>query len=316
MAYITDLIKANKRGFSLEIQPPERYKEKGHYAERIDPLMRYTPSFATITYHQEKMEEHKMGKNVMLKPMKVRVGPDIIAAYLQGRYPDIPFAPHFICGGFTKKETESAAVQIFYVVDNLVLIRGDANYGNRFKPDPEGHAHASGLIAQFLAMERGQYLDRSGPPVRFCKGFAGYPEKHYASPNLDACIERLKEKQDAGGDFMITQICFDNDALLRFRDSCARHGVTVPVIPGIKTLDGERQMAGESGLPANFSITVPQALCDLAARAGVMEAGRLWAVQQAEGLYREGFPIVHLYSMNKPETITPVLDALGFASKA
>jgi methylenetetrahydrofolate reductase (NADPH) len=266
------------------------------------------------------MIPREVGENeILLTPHKVRAGPDIIAAYFQGQYPDIPFAPHFICGGFTKRETENAAVQLPFVgIQNLILIRGDPNYETVFKPEEGGHEHADGLITQITAMEQGKFLEHEGDGIRFCKGFAGYPQTHYASPNLDTCVKRLVRKQESGGDFLITQMCLDTDAILRFRDKCQQYGITVPIMPGLKVVTRRAQLDGEKGLPAEFRISVPQALYDSLLQYDNPQefraAGVRWAVEQSERLYAEGFPIVHFFTSSTNSTI-PVLEALGFQPK-
>jgi len=321
MAYITDIIADTKRGFSVELMPPERHTNQEYmerYHHTVHELMSRGPKFATITYHQDKMVPSPVGENeILLTPHKVRAGPDIIAAHFQGQYPDIPFAPHFICGGFTRRETENAAVQLPFVgIRNLILIRGDPNYEAVFKPEEGGHEHADSLIEQITAMEKGRFIEHEGDGIRLCKGFAGYPEKHYASPNLDTCVKMLLRKQEAGGDFMITQMCLDTDSILRFRDKCRHYGITVPIMPGLKVVTRHSQLGGEKGLPAEFDISVPQPLYEELIRydapQDVRSAGARWAVAQAERLYSEGFQVVHFFTSSTKSTI-PVLGALGFA---
>ena len=321
MARVIDILQTQQKTFqqktfSIEILPPERYTDVNAFHAKIDSMVAYDPLFMTIVYHQQQMKEvvHP-DKHVELLPRKIRASPDLLAAFFQGRYPNIPIAPHFICGGFTKSETESAVIQLpFAGIENIILIRGDPNHGDIFKSHPEGHKYASELIEQITRMRQGKYLSppfEGCQPINLCVGAAIYPEKHYASANLDDCIEKAKIKQEKGADYFLTQLCFDNDAIIRLRDLAVQKGITIPIIPGIKILDSTKQLTGERSIPARFGASIPEKLRQAVLNTGIV-AGKEWAVRQAEGLYAAGFSNVHFYTQNKPETILPVLDALGF----
>ncbi len=262
--------RAGTRAFSIEVLPPEQFSELPAYLEKIDRIVERGPQFLTVTYHQAQMhiiKEHGVKRAVEKQD---RVGSDRTAIALQWRHTHIPCAPHLICGGFTREETERSLVQLPpYGVENVIALRGDPNRGRVFIAHPEGHAHADGLVKQVRAMARGEYLkERDVEPFLFCVGVAGYPEAHYESPNLSADLEWMVRKVDAGADFVVTQICFDADAIAHYRDLLHERLTSaglpcVPVIPGVKVVTRAAQLSGESGLPSRFSIRVPEKLTTL-----------------------------------------------------
>lgn len=328
MARIDTIVKQaaqeGKRTFSIEVLPPEQFSELPLYLGKLDRMIVRGPQFITITYHQAQVRIIKEDGIKRVEEKQDRVGSDRTAIALQWRHTHIPSAPHLICGGFTREETERALVQLPpYGVENVMVLRGDPNHGRVFIPRPEGHAHADGLVAQVRAMERGEYCKERDivEPFPFCIGVAGYPEAHYESPNLAVDLDWMVRKVAAGADFVVTQICFDADAIARYRDllhtRLAGAGLPcVPVVPGIKVVTRTAQLSGESGLPSRFAIRVPEALTALLGRYERREdqrkAGQEWAVQQSEALYGHGFPVMHLYTLNRPDDVLPVLDGLGF----
>jgi len=323
MVRIDDAVRqAGTHAFSLEVLPPEQFSELPAYLEKIDRMVARGPAFITVTYHQAQVRIIRENGIRRVEEKQDRVGSDRTAIALQWRYTSVPAVPHLICGGFTKEETERALVQLPpYGVENVMCLRGDPNHGRVFIPHPQGHAHADGLVAQVRAMARGSYIkERDIEPFAFCIGVAGYPEGHYESPNLRADLEWTAAKITAGADFVITQLCFDTDAIVCYRNllcrELARRGMPeVPVIPGLKVVTRARQLHGENGLPARFLIRAPDDLVErmnATDERGQREIGLQWMVAQEERLYAEGFKVVHLYTLNRPGDVLPALDALGF----
>ena len=180
---------------------------------------------------------------------------------------------------------------------------GDSLTGEkRFTPDPDGYAHADGLVAAIRTFERES--DR-----RFCIGVGGYPEKHFEAANLETDIEHLKQKVDAGADYIITQMFFDNAVFYRFVELCRAAGITVPILPGLKPLSTARQVAL---LPESFSIDIPRPLTEAVRKAGddkeaVYRIGTDWCIAQCRDLLAHGVPAVHFYTMGRSRNIAEIL---------
>jgi methylenetetrahydrofolate reductase (NADPH) len=326
MTRIDDIIKQSSRSFSLELLPPEQFSELEEYLEKIDAFAAYNPAFFTVTYHQAQIKIIKEDRVKRVVEKHDRVGSDRTATALQWRYLCIPAVPHFICGDFTKEETERSLVQLPpYGVENVMCLRGDPNHSRVFIPNPHGHAHASDLVRQVRAMEHGEYVkERDIEPFQFCIGVAGYPECHHESPNLDVDIRWAVHKIREGANFLITQMCFDTDSITLYRDllhqELQKESLEqVPIVPGLKIAAHLGQFSGENGLPSRFGVRIPSQLIDrmekYTSKADQLKVGQEWAVMQAEALYAEDFPLVHIYTLNRPNIIAPVLDALGFGKK-
>jgi methylenetetrahydrofolate reductase (NADPH) len=183
-------------------------------------------------------------------------------------------------------------------IDNVMALRGDSIAGEkRFSPSPDGYSHASELVAA---------IRETGP---FCIGVGGYPEKHFEAPNLETDIAFLKKKVDAGADYIITQMFFDNALYFRFVKLCREAGITVPIIPGLKPLTGARQI---KLLPQSFSISLPPELTDAIAAAGddaeqQRRIGVDWCIRQCKELLSSGVPAIHFYTMSKSRSVSEVL---------
>jgi methylenetetrahydrofolate reductase (NADPH) len=310
MKVVDHLKNANgKTLFTIEILPPLKGENIKNLFTHIDPLMEFKPPFIDVTYHREEYV-FKKRENGLLEKTATRKRPGTvgICAALQNHY-KVDMVPHIICGGFSKEETENALIDLHFLgIDNVLLLQGDAikNEG-RFTPDPDGHRYASELLEQVVNMNKGLYLDDeliSPNPSSFCIGVAGYPEKHFASPNLKTDLKYLKLKVDLGAEYIVTQMFFDNQKYFDFVKACREAGITVPIIPGIKPLTTKSQA---SILPTTFHIDIPEELSDevekCADNKAVKEVGIQWAVQQSRELIKFGVPTLHFYSMGKSDPI-------------
>ena len=143
-----------------------------------------------------------------------------------------------------------------------------------------------------------------------CVGVGGYPEKHFEAPNLKTDVQRLKEKVDAGADYVVTQLFFDNQVFFEFERRCREAGITVPIIPGLKLVDHERQLAS---LPRNFHVNVPEALADeiQTSPEHAREIGKRWARKQVEELMARGAPCLHFYVMSDASPVLELIRDLG-----
>ena len=229
---VIDLInKSEKTLFSFELLPPLRGHNINSIYRTIDPLMDFNPSFINVTYHQEEVV-YKKRENGLLEKKTIRKRPGTVAisAAIKYKYPSVEVVPHIICGGFTKEETEYALIDFHYLgIDNILALRGDAPKNQRtFTPEKNGHAYANTLVAQITDMNKGKYLDDellNTFSTTFCVGVAGYPEKHIESPNMAYDMQFLKAKIDAGAEYIITQMFFDNRKYFDFVERCHKAGI-------------------------------------------------------------------------------------------
>ncbi len=310
MKVIDHLKKANgKTLFTIEVLPPLKGENIRSLFDHMDPLMEFKPPFVDVTYHREEYV-YKKRENGLLEKKSTRKRPGTVAlcAAIQNHY-KVDTVPHIICGGFTKDETENALIDLHFLgIENLLVLQGDGikNEG-RFVPDPDGHKYASELLQQVANLNGGKYLDEdllNSTPTNFCIGVAGYPEKHFAAPNLKTDLKYLKLKVDLGAEYIVTQMFFDNKKYFDFVDRCREAGITVPIIPGIKPITTKSQ---SSVLPTIFYIDIPEELEDEIEKckdnAAVKELGIEWAVKQSKELVKKGVPTLHFYSMGKSDPI-------------
>ncbi len=282
----------------------------------IDPLMEFNPPFIDVTYHREEFV-YKKHENGLLEKKSIRKRPGTvgICAAIKNKY-DVDTVPHIICGGFTREETENALIDLnFLGIDNVLLLQGDAiKTEGRFVAEPEGHAYASDLISQVVSMNSGTYLDEdllNATPTSFCIGVAGYPEKHFAAPNLKTDLKYLKMKVDLGAEYIVTQMFYDNQKYFSFVEQCREAGINVPIIPGLKPITTKRQL---NVLPQIFYIDIPEDLSDAVEKCKnkeeVKQVGIEWAIQQSRELMDYGVPVLHYYSMGKSSSIITIAQAL------
>lgn len=301
---VTEHIKnAKKPLFSIEILPPLKGKGIHSIYEGIDPLMEFKPAFIDVTYHREEYI-YKKREGGYLEKISTRKRPGTVAicAALMNKY-KIDAVPHIICGGFTKEETENALIDLnFLGIDNVLALRGDSiKTEPTFVPELGGHAYAIDLVKQVMQMNKGKYLfeDIINPiATNFCIGVAGYPEKHFEAPNLTFDLKHLKAKIDAGAEYIVTQMFFDNKKYFEFIEACKAMDIKAPIIPGLKILTTRKQV---SILAKTFHIDIPQEFLEEIEKCKtdeqVKEVGIKWAVQQCKELIKFGVPCLHFYTM-------------------
>ncbi|WP_205504146.1 methylenetetrahydrofolate reductase [NAD(P)H] [Rufibacter psychrotolerans] len=314
---VTEHLKnANKTLFSFEILPPVKGTSIQSIYEGIDPLMEFKPPFINVTYHREEYV-FKERENGLLEKITIRKRPGTvgICSAIMNKY-HVDAVPHIICGGFSREETENALMDLnFLGIDNVLLLRGDAvKTEPGFRPHKDGHAYASDLIKQVVQLNHGVYLDEemeNPVPTDFCIGVAGYPEKHMEAPNLATDLRYLKQKVDLGADYIITQMFFDNQCFFDFVKACRAAGITVPIIPGLKTLTTRNQL---NVLPRYFNIDLPEDLVNAVEACtnpkDVKQVGIEWTIQQCKELMEFGVPCLHFYTMSKSEATAAVARAI------
>ena len=314
MTKVIDIINQKKAPFaSFELVPPLKGSDINKLYGAIEPLMEFAPPFINITFHRDEVEFRQTADGTFEKvTITKRPGSVAIAAAIMKRFP-VEVVPHLICGGASKHQIENDLIDLnFLDIQNVVALRGDAIPGQKyFSPEPDGHRYSCELVEQIHNMNRGIYLDESltkAVHTNFCIGVAGYPEKHYEAPNIDIDIENLKRKVEAGADYIVTQMFFDNHKFYQFVDKCRAAGIIAPIIPGLKPISTQTHI---EMLPRAFSIDLPQDLmCEIRKckdNQEIYQVGIEWCTAQSKDLLAHGVPAIHYYTMGKADNIREIL---------
>lgn len=235
MKVIDILNKSDKAVFSFELVPPLKGGDINKIYEAIEPLIALAPPFINITFHRDEVVYREYPDGTIKKvTVTKRPGSVALAAAIMRRY-NVDMVPHIVCGGATRHKIENELIDLnFLDIENVMALRGDPIPGERFfTPEEDGHQYSCELVEQITRMNHGQYLDDTlteAVPTNFCIGVAGYPEKHYEAPNQACDIENLKKKVDAGANYIVTQMFFDNSKFFQFVDKCRAQGINVPII--------------------------------------------------------------------------------------
>lgn len=300
---------------SFEVLPPLKGGSMQAIFDTLDPLMEFKPPFIDVTYHREEYVYKRRPSGYYEKAsIRKRPGTVGICAAIMHRY-GVDAVPHMLCGGFTRQETENALIDLgFLDVQNVLALRGDARkFEGKFIPTPDGHQYASDLVKQIADMNNGKYLDdltdnSDTAKTNFCIGVAGYPEKHFEAPNMEIDLRYLKAKIDAGANYIVTQMFFDNQKYFDFVDACRAAGINVPIVPGLKPLTKLYQL---NSIPRLFYIDLPddlvKAITDAKDAEGRRQAGIEWCVQQSKELKERGAPCLHYYTMGDSSTIKEIV---------
>jgi len=315
MKVIDHIRNAQNTLVSFEILPPLKGKTISSIYEHLDPLMEFKPSFINVTYHRsETMFKKKTDGTFEKVEVRKRPGTVGICAAIMNHY-RVDAVPHLICGGFAKRETEDALIDLHFLgIDNVLVLRGDAARNeSSFEPEADGHRYAIDLLKQVSCLNQGVYLEediKNGGKTNFCIGIAGYPEKHFEAPNLETDLMYLKAKVDAGAEYITTQMFFDNQKYFDYVKTLRDKGITVPVIPGLKPITNKKQL---SMLPKVFHVDLPTELSDAILQcktdAEVEQVGTEWLIQQSRELKKAGVPVLHYYTLGKPKVIEAVVKA-------
>jgi methylenetetrahydrofolate reductase (NADPH) len=311
---VIDILNGDHKPFaSFELVPPLKGSDINKLYSSIEPLMEFNPPFINMTAHRDEVE-YRQAADGNFKRITVtkRPGSVAIAAAIMKRF-HVEVVPHLICGGATRWEIENTLLDLnFLDIQNVVALRGDAIPGEKyFTPTPDGHVHSNTLVAQISNMNKGIYLDntlKDAVPTNFCVGVAGYPEKHCEAANIDIDIENLKRKVEAGADYIITQMFFDNSKFFSFVDKCRAAGITVPIIPGLKPISTTRHI---ELLPQAFSIDIPQDLMKELLKckdnSQIYAVGVEWCTAQAKELLAHGAKAIHFYTMGKADNVREIV---------
>jgi methylenetetrahydrofolate reductase (NADPH) len=297
---------------SFEVLPPLKGRTISYIYEHLDPLMEFKPSWINVTYHRSETIIRKNDLGVEEKvDVRKRPGTVGICAAIMNHY-NVDAVPHIICGGFSKRETEDALIDLqFLGIDNVLVLRGDSEKGQKtFVPEPNGNQQAIDLLNQVIRLNNGEYLDKeivNGGKTNFCTGVAGYPEKHFEAPSMDFDLQTAKDKVDAGAQYIMTQMFFNNKKYFEYLDSCRRIGINIPIIPGLKPITSKKQL---TILPNIFHVDIPADLSKAMFAAKTDEAceqvGTEWLIQQSKELKASGVPVLHYYTLGKSKIISDV----------
>lgn len=302
---------------SFEILPPLKGGSMQTIFRALDPLMEFKPPFIDVTYHREEYLYQMQPSGYYQKTaIRKRPGTVGICSAIMHRY-GVDAVPHLICGGFTREDTENALIDLnFLNVQNVLALRGDARkFEDRFIPEPNGHEFAVDLIRQIDGMNNGVYLDTNiekGSKTDFCIGVAGYPEKHFESPNMELDLHYLKAKVDAGANYIVTQMFFNNQAFFDFVDACRAIGIDIPIIPGLKPLTRLYQL---NSIPRHFYVNLPNDLVKEAHKAKndeqLKQIGIEWCIAQSKELKERGVACLHYYTMSDALTVKKICSSIA-----
>lgn len=312
--FVTEhLDRATNPLFSYEIIPPPRGRSARDILAVVEAVVPFDPPFIDVTAHPAEANYEELPDGSIIRRIRrKRPGTVSICGIIQNRY-NIDTVPHLLCRGFTREETEDAMIELnFLGIHNALAIRGDET--NFKKPAVSGRSvnmHASELVTQLDDLRRGKYLEdiENSEPVGLCVGVGGYPEKHNEAPNLSTDLKHLKAKVDAGADYIVTQMFFDNQRFFDFEARCREVGITVPIIPGLKVINNRHQL---TKLPRNFHINLPDELVENIQEnpKHSKEIGMQWAIRQSEELINSGAKCIHFFLINDTSSVSKVITAL------
>jgi len=314
MHVIEHLDRADSTLFSFEIIPPPRGKTVRDIIDIVEQIAPVNPPFIDVTSHMaEAVYEELDDGSIKRRVRKKRPGTISICGIIQNRY-GIETVPHLLCAGFTREETEDAIIELNYLgIENVLAIRGDqSNYKKVMRDGRTRNVYAKDLVEQLVDLRQAKFLEdiANSESINFCVGVGGYPEKHLESPNMKTDLKYLKDKVDAGADYIVTQMFFDNSIFMEYVRKCREVGITVPIIPGLKPIDNVRQL---SSLPKHFNVSMPEDLVDeiMESPKHVKEIGKRWTSKQLEGLMNSGMECIHFYVMNNAATTVDIIKEVG-----
>ncbi|MGB0452404.1 MAG: methylenetetrahydrofolate reductase [Bacteriovoracaceae bacterium] len=310
MKVIEHLDRATNPLFSYEIVPPPRGRSAKDVIDIVKELKPLDPPWIDVTAHSASAYYHeKADGSIERRITKKRPGTIGLCGIIQNRF-KIDTCTHLLCQGFTQEETEDALIELSYLgIHNVLALKGDGlNYKKTVDNSRKTNKYAIDLVKQIERLKNGEYIEdiSNSQKLDFCVGVAGYPEKHFEAPNLKIDIQHLKNKVDAGAEYITTQMFYDNKHYFDFVDTCREAGINVPIIPGLKVLKKTSQL---KTVPKNFYIDFPDELVDevTANPEHVEQIGINWAIKQTEELLANNVPCVHYYIMNDTSSVLEVV---------
>jgi methylenetetrahydrofolate reductase (NADPH) len=313
---IEHIKRASKPLISFEIIPPKRGGDIKGLLSIVEDISKYNPPFIDITSHAAEVIYEETQKGIQRRVKRKRPGTLGVCALIQYKY-DIDSVPHVLCQGFTREETEDFLIELQYLgIQNILAVRGDeSNYQKPLHSGRSMNIYAKDLVKQIADMNKGKYLEENLLDAKasdFCIGVGGYPEKHIEAPNIDSDIKYTKQKVDAGADYIVTQMFYDNNVFFEYEKKCRGAGIGVPIIPGLKILTDKNNL---KSLPKNFFVNIPVELSEEINKAKpehILEIGVNWAAKQVEELFNNNVPAVHFYIMQNSKPILCLLNKINF----
>jgi len=315
MTKVIDWLNQNRKLlFSLEITPPDRGRSMDDILSGIDPLMHFEPQFINVTYHQPHMVYEEKDGVITRRPRRKKPGTVGICSAIKNRF-KVETVPHLICGSFNRYETEDTLIDLHFLgIKNILALRGDPPPGQaRYIPEKDGHQYASQLVEQIAQLNRGKYIDELEDPfpTNFCIGVAGYPEKHFESPNLEKDLQYLKNKVEAGAEYVITQMFYEFRLYKEFVEKARAIGIQVPIIPGLKPLVNRKQI---QTIPSSFHVSIPASLVTSIEEARTKEQafanGIRYMASLVEELIAYGAPGIHVFTMGQGRAAKALLESV------
>ncbi|MFX1253450.1 MAG: methylenetetrahydrofolate reductase [Promethearchaeota archaeon] len=300
---------------SFEIIPPKRGGHIQQIIDLIEKLTKYKPPFIDVTSHASEATYEETPNGIKRRIKRKRPGTIGICAIIQHKY-GVDAVPHVLCRGFTKEETEDFLIDLKYLgIQNVLALQGDdLAYQKPIRSDRTNNDYSSDLAMQIANMNKGIYLDEELPerePSNFCIGVAGYPEKHYKAPNLITDIRYTKQKIEAGGEYIVTQMFYNNKHYFKYVELCRKMNIHVPIIPGLKILTHKAQL---EFIPKRFFTEIPFELTEQIMRASseeLINIGVKWALKQVEELLEFKVPAVHFYVMTDSTAIDLLMEEIN-----
>ncbi len=314
MRVVEHLAQATEPLISFEIIPPKRGGNLRDLLNLVDALSKHRPPFIDITSHPAEVVYEETEEGIQRTIKRKRPGTLGLCALIQNKY-EIDAVPHVLCNGFTQQETEDFLIELRYLgIENVLAVRGDdKGYHKPLTGGRTRNEYAVDLVRQIVSMNEGNYLDAylDASPTDFCVGVSGYPEKHFEAPNRGSDLRYAKMKVDAGAEYIVTQMFFDNQVYFDFVDRCREAGINVPIIPGLKVLTSKRHL---NTIPRTFHCDLPEELASAIEgakkRKDAIAAGAEWTAMQAQELLDRGVPSVHFYVMGNAGPVDKVLAKL------
>lgn len=310
---ITDiLLNAEQTIFSFEILPPLKGTGIEKLYHTIDTLREFNPRYINITTHRSEYIYKDLGNGLFRRDkLRRRPGTVAVAAAIQNKY-NIPVVPHILCSGFSREETEYVLLDLqFLGITDLLILRGDkAKHESAFIPEENGHRHAIDLQEQINNFNKGIFIDGTEikeTTTHFSYGTACYPEKHEEAPNPEADIYWLKKKVEAGAEYAVTQLFYDNKKYFDFVKRVRQAGINIPIIPGIKPF---KKLSHLSMIPKTFKVDLPEELAREVMKCKnddeARQAGIEWCTAQCKELIDNKVPGIHFYSVGATDSIKEV----------
>lgn len=310
MKVIEHIQKAKNPLFSFEIVPPPRGSSIQDIISVVEALSPLDPAWIDVTSHSSTTHyQEKSDGTIQKRTLRKRPGTLGICGIIQNRF-KIDTVAHILCLGFSREETEDALIELgFLGIENVLALRGDTpNVQKTVRTDRTTNAYAADLVQQIKDLKEGKFLDdlNTSCSLDFGVGVAGYPEKHFEAPSLKADILNLKRKIDAGAEYIVTQMFFDNQKYFDFVKECRASGIEVPIVPGLKILKSVSQL---QSIPRSFHVDLPDELVEDIQKSPkhAAEIGKRWAERQVEGLLNFGVPSAHFYVLNDIQLVADVV---------